>query len=247
MVTLIADLCNNFNNNTDFAKKLALAAKESGADIAKFQMRLQPDRISPQDHAMLKAYCEDIGIEYLCTAFDLKGLQIIKDMGCEKIKIPSGQALNVKLIIEAIDNFETVFVSTGMLSEEEFTGVLLDFLGDVTFFQCTSCYPCPPEYVNLRWGKNPFDSHCEGLSDHTDSIYSAVGAVALGYKYIEKHFTFDRALEGPDHRASITPEEFSELRMAVDIVEKALGNIKEIFPCEKEKLKYRYENLRTNS
>ena len=191
--------------------------------------------------ANLKEYCDRKGITFLSTPFDIESARFLKKLGLEIFKVPSGEITNYLLLKEIGSYKKKVILSTGMadLGEiEDAIEVLIDSgtrKDDITILHCNTEYPTPYGDVNLRamlTVKDAFKTNI-GYSDHTRGIEVSVAAVALGAKVIEKHFTIDKNLPGPDHKASLEPDEFRAMVQAIRNVEKALGDgIKRPSPSE---------------
>ncbi len=205
-------------------------AKESQMEMLK---RLE---LSFNEFRELKVYCEDKGIDFLSTPFDEESAHFLNEIGVSAFKIGSGD-LNNAPFISSLDKFQKpILLSTGMSDlnevEEALTAVRQS---PVILLHCTSNYPAPLEDVNLNamiTMKNKFNK-LVGYSDHTNGVEVSVAAVAMGAKIIEKHFTLDRDLPGPDHKASLNPEEFSELIFSIRNTEMALGDgVKRCMPSE---------------
>jgi len=187
--------------------------------------------LSPDEQAGLKRYCESIGIEFLSTAFDLGSVQLLQDLGQTTWKVPSGEISNVPLL-EAIGAIaEEVILSTGMatLGEIEQALTWLEEAGcsreRVTVLHCNTEYPTPYHDVHLRAMQTigqAFNVRV-GYSDHTMGIEVPIAAVALGATVIEKHFTLDRTLPGPDQKASLEPDELTAMVGGIRNIEQALG------------------------
>jgi len=187
--------------------------------------------LSEGEQRELKIYCESINIQFLSTAFDLTSVQLLHSMGQTTWKIPSGEITNVPLI-EAIGSIaEDVLLSTGMATLGEIEQCLewLHMAGcnrdQVTILHCNTEYPTPYSDVNLRAMQTigaAFGVKV-GYSDHTMGIEVPVAAVALGARVIEKHFTLDRGLPGPDQKASLEPDELTAMVKATRNIEAALG------------------------
>ncbi|MDA9986656.1 N-acetylneuraminate synthase [Crocinitomicaceae bacterium] len=197
----------------------------------------------PEDwHYKLKAYAETKGVQFLSTGFDHDSLDFLYSMGPSFFKIPSGEISN-KPYLEHVAAFKKpIVLSTGMSNMEEISAALsvLENNGiskeQLCVLHCNTEYPTPFEDVNLKAMcsiQNHFNVEV-GYSDHTLGIEVAVAAVALGAKVIEKHFTISRAMEGPDHAASLEPDELKEMVKSIRNIEKALsGNgIKAPSPSE---------------
>ena len=188
---------------------------------------------------VLNRYCEEQGIEFLSTAFDFESIDFLNSLGMTKWKIPSGDITNLPYLIRVAKLGKPVILSTGMSTMDE-VGVAIDVLrengaGEVTVLHCTTEYPTPFTDVNLRAMRTigrAFDVSV-GYSDHTKGIEIPIAAVAMGATVIEKHFTLDRDMEGPDHKASLEPHELRAMIESIRNVELALGSdIKEPAPSE---------------
>lgn len=197
----------------------------------------------PEDwHYKLKAYAETKGVQFLSTGFDHDSLDFLNSMGPSFFKIPSGEISN-KPYLEHVAAFKKpIVLSTGMSNMEEISAALSVLANNgiskeqICILHCNTEYPTPFEDVNLKAMcsiQNHFNVEV-GYSDHTLGIEVAVAAVALGAKVIEKHFTISRAMEGPDHSASLEPDELKEMVKSIRNIEKALsGNgIKAPSPSE---------------
>jgi N,N'-diacetyllegionaminate synthase len=243
-VDVIAEVGVNHNGNWLKALDLIDAAKTAGADVVKFQLfsadklkrpELRPLELSQIHMRALKAHCEEVGIEFLCTPFDLDSLQFLVDLGVKRLKISSGCITNKSLLTAAKNSGLPIIISTGMSTPDQAWDAYR-LLGHCTTLHCTSAYPCPVEDVNLRVLDRlppPF-----GYSDHTDGIIVALAAVARGATVIEKHLTLDRDQNGPDHKASVEPDEFKDMVDGIRYLEKALGDgIKRPMPSEKPAMK----------
>ena len=239
---IIAECCNNFNADMGQAFKLIEQAKLAGCNAVKFQMRLQPDRISPEQHKRLQDFCIEIGITYLCTAFDIEGADILNSMEVPAIKIGSGNMTNTILVEHVMEFGIPVIISTGMSSDEEIGDhiPIAEFPNDdnIIVMQSTSIYPCPYERVNLGFLQD-LDLFCDyyGLSDHTPTIYTSIAAIALGAQVIEKHFTLNKNQPGPDQSSSLDYGEMKQLVEGCHAVWQVRGSEKKLFDEEIEKAK----------
>lgn len=268
MVFVIAEAGVNHNGDIKLAKQLIDAAADAGADAVKFQTfkaeRLV-SRSSPlakyqaantsaksqfdllkelelgyDQFQELADYCKEVGIEFMSTPFDEESAVFLNSL-VKRFKIGSGDMMNFPLL-DTIRSFnKPMIVSTGMHSLRDI--LLVDsFLAnsDVTFLHCTSSYPAPFDSINLKsisFLKEVLKRSI-GYSDHTPGIHASVAAVALGAEVVEKHFTLDRSLPGPDHKASITPSELKDLVSAVRDIEVALGSFdKRIAPAEEDTIR----------
>lgn len=191
---------------------------------------LQKLELSADDHELLLKYCKEKNINFFSTAFDLDSLKYLADIGLTMVKIPSGEITNLPYLRKAAQLFKNVIISTGMATLPEINDAIQIFLNegilleDITVLHCTTEYPAPLEEVNLKAMHtiaNRFNV-AVGYSDHTEGIEVPVAAVALGAIIIEKHFTLDKNMDGPDHKASLNPEELMAMVKAIRNVEKAM-------------------------
>ena len=224
------------------AKKAEYQARNIGdGDDSQYAM-LKKLELSPENHFKLMERCLERGIKFLSTAFDLESINFLENLGLPLWKIPSGEITNFPYLRAIGRTKKPAILSTGMatLQEvEEAVGVLTRFgtpHQQITLLHCTTEYPAPKNEINLS-AMRTLGEHFGlpvGYSDHTQGIEIPVAAVALGATVIEKHFTLDRTLEGPDHRASLEPDELREMVAQIRHVESALGDgVKE--PAESEK------------
>lgn len=219
--------------------------KKHDADLDQYKL-LKALELSLEDHRELAAYCRARGIEFMSTAFDKRSLRLLLDLGIKRIKIASGEVTNIPLVEAASEACLPIVLSTGMATLEEVVECVqairavwhrLNHEGDLVILHCTSAYPTQLEEVNLAAMETMARELCEsvGYSDHTTGILVAPMAVAAGAQLIEKHITLDRTMEGPDHAASLEPD---ELRALVDVIRRAeliRGNgIKAPLPVELE-------------
>lgn len=202
---------------------------------------LQRLELSSQMHRELIEYCAACGIRFLSTAFDIKSLEFLASLGQEHFKVPSGEITNLPYLRYLGGLRKTIIVSTGMATLGEVEAALDALYGagtsqeQITLLHCTTEYPTPMAEVNLRAMLSMKEAFgvAVGYSDHTQGIEVPIAAVALGARVVEKHFTIDRNLPGPDHRASIEPNEFKEMVNSIRNIEIALGDgIKRVTPSE---------------
>ena len=205
-------------------QKTSAAPAESQLDMLR---RLE---LSVADHRRLVEQSRKRGIEFLSTPFDEVWADILGGLGVPAFKIGSGELTNLPFLSYVAAKRKPLIISTGMaeLGEVEQAVATIRAAGanEIILLQCTSAYPAAPETINLRAMatlRRRFGVWT-GLSDHTTGIEVAIGAAALGAVVIEKHFTLDRALPGPDHRMSLEPAELAAMIYAIRNVEKALGN-----------------------
>jgi N-acetylneuraminate synthase len=286
MIKIIAEAGVNHNGNQKLAFELIDAAYKAGADVVKFQTfkaknlvtetaqqaayqvensgkkesqfdMLSRLELSYDAHHQLVKHCNDLGIEFLSTAFDSESLDfLVNDLRLKTLKIPSGEITNAPLVLEHALSGSDLILSTGMstLAEIEAALGIIAFgytaekdgqpsisafqyayaseagqraLKDkVTILHCTTEYPAPMEEINLKamdtLGR-AFDLP-SGYSDHSEGITIAIAAAARGAVLIEKHFTLDKNMEGPDHKASLEPDELASMVSAIRQVEVALGS-----------------------
>jgi N,N'-diacetyllegionaminate synthase len=216
---------------TKFAKKAEYQILSTGEDESQFQM-IKKLELSFDDFHKLKSYCDSKGIAFLSTPFDIESARFLYNLGLDIFKIGSGEITNYLLLREIGSYKKTVILSTGMakLGEiEDAIDVLIQFgtkRENIIVLHCNTEYPTPFEDVNLRamlTVKEAFKIRV-GYSDHTPGIEIPIAAVALGAEVIEKHFTLDRNLPGPDHKASLEPAEFKLMVELIRHVEAALGD-----------------------
>ncbi len=188
--------------------------------------------LSDADHRAIRARCDERAIEFISSPFDLRSIDLLATLGIRRIKVPSGELTNVPYLRRIAALRIPVLLSTGMatLDEARAAVAVLEAAGcprsRLTLLQCSTEYPTPPGDVNLRAMLTLRDqlAVAVGYSDHTEGISVPVAAVALGASVIEKHLTLDRTLPGPDHRASLEPEQFAAMARAIREVELALGD-----------------------
>ena len=188
--------------------------------------------LSRAAHEMLIAHCRSSGVGFLSSAFDLESLELLVELGAERFKVPSGEITNLPYLRRVGSFGKPVILSSGMstLGEIESALAVLEDAGTprsrITVLHCNTDYPTAMEDVNLRAMRTIGAALHVGVgySDHTPGIEIAVAAVALGATVVEKHFTLDRALPGPDHGASLEPGELKAMVQAIRNVERALGD-----------------------
>ena len=258
-VYIIAEAGVNHNGSVELAMELAAAAKEAGADAVKYQTfraeklvgaaaeqatyqkenmgdvgsqraMLERLELTQEEFRQLKAYCDEIGITFLSTAFEEDSLDFLEELDLPVLKIPSGEITNLPLLEQAAATGKPLLVSTGMCRmdevEDAVTVLRSNGAGEICLLHCTTAYPAPVDGVNLRAMVSMADRFgtAVGYSDHTEGITVPIAAVALGARVIEKHFTLDKAMEGPDHKASLNPKELTAMVKAVRQAEVALGD-----------------------
>ena len=223
-----------------FAPKAEYQVQNTGVQESQLDM-VRKLELTPGDHLKLQAHCTGKGIGFLSTPFDLESIDLLKGMGITLGKIPSGELVNLPFLRKMAAAFPYLILSTGMATMDEI-GVALDVLtaagadrGSITVLHCTTEYPTPMKEVNLRAMLSIAGQFGVkvGYSDHTAGIEIPIAATALGAVMIEKHFTLDKTMEGPDHVASLDPAELSAMVTAIRNVGQALGDgIKKPSPSE---------------
>lgn len=259
---IIAEAGVNHNGSLDRARSMIQIAAEAGADAVKFQTfnanrlvsreapkadyqrrttdctesqyeMLKQLELSEDDHIELVACCREHEIEFLSTPFDLESVDLLKSLGVQRWKIPSGEITNLPLLRKIGSLGKPTILSTGMSTLDEISKALtiLESAGTrrdrIAVLHCNTEYPTPFQDVNLRAMhtiSNAFPGLAVGYSDHTLGIEVSVAAVALGATIIEKHFTLDRTLQGPDHLASLIPSELIYMVNAIRNIEDAIGD-----------------------
>ena len=242
MTYIVAEIGLNHNGDIDTAKRMVDIAQKAGADAVKFQT-FRKDRFPAIEHLRLprnKAkrlfwYCNERGMDWFSTPFDMDSINFLIQMDMKRWKVPSGLITNPDYLKRIAVCYGPKIMSTGMSSIAEIN-VAIAYLSRVnlTLLQCTSLYPTPFDQVNLSAMFDLRERFCldVGLSDHTQGIEVAIAAVAMGAVMIEKHFTLDRGMVGPDHKASMEPNELKQLVKSIRNVEQAIGEGRKI--CTRE-------------
>lgn len=268
-IFIIAEAGVNHNGKIEIAKQLIDAAAMAGADAVKFQTfkaenlvcrnarkaayqlkttkqsesqfdMLKKLELTSDMHVELMRYCQEKGIMFLSTPFDIDSLHYLVDSGIDMIKIPSGEITNYPLLREAGRTGKKIILSSGMSTMDEVKAAVEVIKehgsDDVTVLHCNTEYPTPYQDVNLRAMCTLRENLkvAVGYSDHTLGIEVPIAAAALGADVIEKHFTLDKTMEGPDHKASLEPDELQAMVRAVRNIEAALGDGRKA-PSESEK------------
>jgi N-acetylneuraminate synthase/N,N'-diacetyllegionaminate synthase len=210
-------------------------------DDSQYNM-LKKLELSHEDHLELMEYCSERKIKFFSTAFDVDGVTYLNELGLKLFKIPSGEITNYPYLKAIALCGKPIIMSTGMCTEHEIkqaVDVLIQFgvsKDTISILHCNTEYPTPMKDVNLKAMisiKNKFDVEI-GYSDHTLGIEVPIAAVALGAKIIEKHFTLDRTLPGPDHAASLEPNELIAMVKAIRNIELVMSGNGEKTPSESE-------------
>lgn len=259
-VFIIAEIGVNHNGSCELALALIDAAKKAGANAVKFQIfqtdelaselapladyqqnngmyqtqqeLLQRLELGQQEFIRLKDYCEDIGILFLATAFDLQSAKFLKQLDVPAYKVGSGDLTHYPLLKELSEDNKPLILSTGMSTLEEIQESVMYIQSinqakPIVLLHCTSSYPAPDEQLNLNVLRTyqqlfPFPI---GYSDHSLGLDVPIAVTALGTSLLEKHLTLDKHAEGPDHKASLCPQEFADMVKAIRRIEAALGGM----------------------
>lgn len=215
-------------------QKLTTGNEETQYDMIKKLL------LSFDEFEKLNVHCKENNIVFLSTPFDLDSIDFLDQLDMPFWKIPSGEITNLPYLIKIAKTHKPIVMSTGMCTIrdiEDAMKILQDNqCGEITLLHCTTEYPAPYEEVNLKaiqTLKNRFNVPV-GYSDHTRGIEIPIAAVAMGATVIEKHFTLDRNMKGPDHKASLEPDELKAMVIAIRNVEVAMGDGAKI-PSESEK------------
>jgi N,N'-diacetyllegionaminate synthase len=260
-ILIIAEAGVNHNGDLATAKEMVDVAARSGANYVKFQTfnsekLTTPDskiaryqkssaktddsqltllrklEITKSDHLELIKKCDASGINFLSTAFDIESADMLRELGQEIFKIPSGEITNLPYLRHIGSFNKEIILSTGASTLNEIEEALDHIVKSgtniekITVMHCTSAYPALMDEVNLTAMQNISKEFGVkiGYSDHTMGIEIAIAAAALGASVIEKHFTLDRNMDGPDHKASLEPDELMEMIKGIRNIEVALGN-----------------------
>jgi len=232
-------------NSKKLVSKIALKAdyqKENTKDKSESQLEmLQKLELSKEMHLELIEYCKSKKIIFFSTAFDLESLDFLNELKLDLFKIPSGEITNLPYLRKIGGFGKPIILSTGMADSKEIADALNVLLetgakkDSITILHCNTEYPTPMEDVNLS-AMNAIGKEFKvnvGYSDHTLGVEVPIAAVALGATVIEKHFTLDRSMKGPDHLASLEPGELKAMVIAIRNIEKALGSGKKV-PSQSE-------------
>lgn len=266
---VIAEIGNNHDGSMGQARALVEAAAEAGADAVKLQTHIADAEMLPstptpphfdepryeftrrmelseEQHRELMQLAGKRGLLFLSSPFSVEAVELLERLGLPAYKIASGEVTNPPLVQAVARTRKPVLMSTGMSGVDDIANavaVLREAGAPFALLQCTSKYPCPPEDVNLhalRMLSERFDCPV-GLSDHTPDVYTAIAAVALGAVCIEKHFTLSRRLYGPDHHASLEPEDLARLVEGVRQVDAALGSGEKVRDPELDPVRSTFE------
>lgn len=235
---------NTDNEVSKFAPKAEYQLETTDEDESQYEM-IKKLELSREDHLVLMDYCKASSIKFLSSPFENDAIDLLAELGLDIMKIPSGEITNFPFMKKIGALNKKVIMSTGMATigeVEQAIDILTENGTDrekITLLHCNTEYPTPYEDVNLRAMVTLADSFKlpVGYSDHTKGIEIPLAAVAMGAVVIEKHFTLDKTMEGPDHKASLEPGELSEMVKAIRNVETALGTgIKKPSKSEKKNI-----------
>ncbi len=223
-----------------FAQKAEYQKETTGAVESQLQM-LQKLALTQEDFIELQVYCKTVGIGFLSTPFDLDSIAFLEKLDMDFWKLPSGEITNLPYL-EAIGRTgRDIVMSTGMCNMQEIQDAISILeksgAGKIIVLHCNTEYPTPYTDVNLLAMQQMRQTLQKpvGYSDHTIGIEVPIAAVALGATVIEKHFTLDKQMEGPDHRASLEPQELAQMVAAIRNIEQSLGNGKKKRTASEEK------------
>lgn len=230
------------NNISKYAKVADYQKKNTGTNKSQLEL-VEQYELTDEEFIEIYEYCEQLGISFLSTAFDKEALKFLDQFNMPYIKIPSGEITNLFLLEEIGKRNKNVLLSTGMADLAE-VGNAINILmnsgqdkNQITVLQCTSQYPAPDNSINLNamlTMANEFNVKY-GLSDHSIGITAPIIAASMGASIIEKHITFDKNADGPDHKASIDIDDFRNMVLEVKRVNNLLGSgIKLMHECEKQ-------------
>ena len=217
---------------TRSAPKANYQLKETNDTESQYEM-IKKLEFDVETHRKLISYCEKKCIEFLSSPFDLESIELLDKLGLDTFKIPSGEIVNLPYLRKIGSYSKKIIMSTGMANLEEVKEALKILIesgttrDNITILHCNSEYPTPMKDVNLKAMqtlKNAFPGINIGYSDHSLGIEIPISAVALGASVMEKHFTLEKNMVGPDHKASLEPEELKAMVKAIRNIEKALGN-----------------------
>lgn len=271
---IIAEAGVNHNGSMELAKKMVDSAKSFGVDYIKFQTgkpelvtskfavmadyqkknigkdesqldMIKKIMLNAEDFPVLKQYCNEKGIKFCSTPFDLTSIDVLAPLCMDFMKVPSGEITNLPYLRKIANLKMPVIMSTGMSTLGDIEAALDVFykgglsINDITLLHCNTEYPTPFADVNLKAMltlRQCFGTKV-GYSDHTKGIEVPIAAVAMGATVIEKHFTLDRTLPGPDHVASLEPNEMQQMVSAIRNIEQAIGNgLKHVTDSERKNM-----------
>lgn len=211
------------------ARQAAYQTENTGVEESQYDM-LKKLELSYDHFRYIQDYCEKIGIDFLSTPDEEESLEFLVNLGLPLIKVGSGEVTNIPYLRKIGSQKKPVILSTGMSNLAQvataYDTLLTAGAPSVALLHCTTNYPCPVDEVNLKAMCTLRDAFkCQvGYSDHTMGLEVPIAAVALGAEIIEKHFTLDRTMDGPDHKASLEPTELKLMVQQIRNIEAALGD-----------------------
>lgn len=214
---------------TRSAAKAVYQEENTGNEQSQYEM-LKELELSYEDFDTINEYCKNIGIQFLSTPDEEDSLDFLCSLNLPFIKIGSGEVTNIPYLRVIGSRHQKVIISTGMSTladvEKAYNTLLESGAKEVALLHCTTNYPCPYDEVNLKAMQTMKAAFkCQvGYSDHTMGIEVPIAAVAMGAEIIEKHFTLDKNMEGPDHKASLEPDELKKMVSSIRNIEKAIGD-----------------------
>jgi len=253
-IYIIAEIGNNHNGSFDRAIKMIDLAVEAGANAVKFQMRnldevyrkrslgkvgedlgteyivdlLNKFELSKDEHEKLSEYCKTKNIPYLCTPWDIASVDVLENFGVPAYKVASADLTNIPLLEKLLTTNKPLILSTGMSTNHEIqitANLLKENDAKFVLLHCNSTYPAPIQDINLSWINQLKKIHpFVGYSGHERGVNISIAAAAFQISVLERHFTLDRTMEGPDHAASLDFDEFKTLVTGIREVEQALGS-----------------------
>jgi N-acetylneuraminate synthase len=253
-VFIIAEIGNNHNGCVDRAIEMVDQARNAGANCVKFQMRhldevyrrkslsksgddlgteyvldlLKRFELTANQHRTIEQYCRNVGVMYMCTPWDFKSVSVLEEFGVPAYKVASADLTNLPLLDVLVKTGKPLILSTGMSSFDEVqesVRFLRDRDSEFALLHCNSTYPAPLQDINIKWINSLLKLHpIVGYSGHERGINVCLAAVALGSCIIERHFSLNRNMEGPDHAASLTASEFKKMVEGIREIEVALGD-----------------------
>lgn len=254
---LIAEIGLNHNSDNDLTKRMIEAAAKSGADAVKFQSYTATLFVDPQNqkaaglynifaslelsleqHLLFQKEAKNCGLDFFSTPLTADWVERLDQIDTAMFKIASGDLRNEELLMAVTSFKRPLIISTGNSTKEEInrTRAFLEYRNfpNAAFLHCISAYPTPPHHTNLQSIEYLKSFALAGFSDHSAGVEAPFAAAAMGASIIEKHFTLDTALEGPDHAISSNPQTFAEVRKKIDLAHEMRGEARET-PFEPEK------------
>jgi sialic acid synthase SpsE len=273
-VFIIAEACDNHLGSMETAKEMIRQAKLAGADCIKFQHHLPDEEMLPDipmsdnfqeplyeflkknaltldQHRILKNYCEETGIIYLCTPFSYAAARDLRKIGLEIFKIGSGEMTDLTSLKAIAALGFPMILSTGMCTLDEIKETyfaMQSWGATFGFTNCVSEYPPRYEDMNIGFIKTMMDEFPDivvGHSDHSPDLYTSFAAVALGAKIIEKHVILDKSTPGPDQSVSIDMRDLADLVNGIRKIEAAMGNAKRVHEKEKQIREWAFRSIVT--